>query len=370
MRQQRSFRSQLTLVAISGALVLSLVACASDGSGGGTDKSAESDGKELLVVPYWLDNFGIAVQHWLTELAEAEGNSVTVINPDADTTAQVNTLSTAVASRKYDLIMWQPIQLDAQLPIAKEIQAAEISQVVFGVDVQSSGVNVPQVRFDGAAIHEKLANLGAQAVKKYFDQTPKAVFLTAIPMNPICEAQIEGAERGMKAVDPDAEIVYLQGVQDSSQRGALDTMSSFLNRGIEFNMTLSCGDTIALGMQQALVSSGRGRAVGKVPETEVQLFADGTPAGLQLLWSETSSVLFNGMLPPKDYAEQVLSVGNKLLSGSIPIDSTESMITDALILTADCEADRSVILEQYAGVRELEVPECSFAYDEKWEVTG
>jgi hypothetical protein len=78
--------------------------------------------------------------------------------------------------------------------------------------------------------------------------------------------------------------------------------------------------------------------------------------------------MFNGLLPPKDYAQQVLAIGNKLLSGELPLESTESIIAGALTLTPDCEADRAVILEQYAGVKELEVPECSFQYTETWEV--
>lgn len=327
-------------------------------------------GKNILYVPLWLDNTMISIDYWIKKGFGETDSTVTTINPDMSVAAQVNALQDGLASQRYDLIIWFPLDPRAQLSIAKRIQEAGVPQVILQQDFRNPDFSTPRVLVDPSKYAESLANLGAQAVKKYLDQSPKVVWLQGLPDNPVCELQFEGLKRGIKQVDPNAEVVHDQGVQGSTQAEALNVMTDFITRGsTEFNMTMGCGDNIALGIKQALENAGRGKAgPGKVPLTEVQVFANGSPPALQALWREDSSALFSGLLPILDEASALVELGNKLMSGELPIDSDESRAFGSFNVTADCEKWREIDRRQYEGVPGLDIPECSFDYDVEWEV--
>ena len=58
--------------------------------------NAQLAGKKVLLIPYWLDNFGISFTHWMTVLLKAEGITATTINPNAVASAELNAISTGL----------------------------------------------------------------------------------------------------------------------------------------------------------------------------------------------------------------------------------------------------------------------------------
>jgi ABC-type sugar transport system substrate-binding protein len=353
----------LSLVAAFAACALILSGCGSSGSSGSSSSSASSmKGKKILIVPYWLDNFNTGYTSWITRDLKKEGATTTVINANAVASRQLDAINNAINTKQYDGIVWAPIDLDAAANTVKQIQAAGIPQVVFEADLDPSQVKVPQVNLDEKNSLTAAGKLAATYIKDHpkLGSQPLAAFMGVYPQNSTCVTRKDSFLKGMQSVTPDAKVVYFGAAQNAAD--ATTKMSDFITTHTKFNITIGCGSASTLGALAAMKSAGLANAVNKVPTKVFAMTQDGTPAELDSLWNKDSALMVSMLLPPKTGAQQTVNLLSKLVTGKLPLDSTESVQFGWTPITPDCAKYRPEVLSQFKGVQGFDVPKCSFSY--------
>ncbi len=349
----------------------SLTACSSDdGSEGtapegttGATGATTSDlaGKKVLVIPYWLDDFGTAFGAWIEDLFAEQDVDVTVLSAEGDTTKQLNAIETMIGANSYDAIIWQPIDDTSATETGKRIQEAGIAQVIFNAnrEIGQDGLHVPQLLMDNIGGFADQGRAAAQYILDHpeLGDHTKLAWLGAFPEVAICEQRLEGMVHGMQEVDPGAEVVFQEGA--SSAADGNSKMADFVTGGTEFNVFNGCGGTQVLGGVSALVAAGLGGVDADGVPTDVYILSsDGSPAELEYLWSSDSAVMQSQILGPKANAEGAVELLTKLLTGQMAIDADDTLSVGFEQLSKDCVKDRPVAVENFAPVEEFEVPEC------------
>jgi ABC-type sugar transport system substrate-binding protein len=369
-RRRLSFIAALSAMLL---LTLSAAACSSSGSSSSASSGASSTagttttsskplaGKTILVVPYWLDNFNTAYTSWLNRLLSAEGASVTVINANAVASRQLNAITSAIDTGKYDGIIWAPIDLGTADNTVNQIAKAGIPQVVFEGDLPSS-VHVPQVNLDEQTSLTAAGVVAAQYIKSHpaLGPAPLAAFMGVYPQNATCVLRMHSFLDGMRSVMPNAQVVYFGAANGESD--AANKMGDFITSGKKFNVTDGCGSASTLGVLDALKSAGMANATDKTPQKVFIMTQDGTPPELQSLWNENSALMISSLLPPKTGAQETAALLTKVMTKQIPLDSTQNVEFGWTPITPNCAKWRPVVLDQFAGVPGFNVPACSFTY--------
>lgn len=341
---------------------LGLSACAPASDGGTTDEPGSMEGAQILVVPYWLDNFNTAYTSWLTRYLNEMGAETTVINANAVASRQLDSINSAINTGQYDGIVWAPIDLGAAATTVKLIQDAGIPQVVFGAVLDPNEIQVPQVNLDEANSLTAAGEIAATYIAAHpeLGDKPLAAFMGVYPQNETCVVRKDSFLRGMQSVTPDAEVVFFGSAQDAAD--ATTKMTNFITTNTPFNVTIGCGSASTLGTLAALKAAGLGGAVNKVPEHVFAMTQDGSPPELEDLWDENSALMASMLLPPKDGARQTAELIAKVITGELPLDATDEVSFGWSPLSPDCEASRAIVLDEFDGVEGFDVPECSFEY--------
>ena len=136
------------LLVLACALVATLAA-ASTGLGAdkkGSAPTAAHANKKIVLVTYWLDQYGQALAAWSQRWRRR--TTSTSRSPTARATRSLSAalVDNAIAAG-VDGILWQPIATDAAGPEVKKIAKAKIPVVIFGsaLDPKKTGVTVPAV---------------------------------------------------------------------------------------------------------------------------------------------------------------------------------------------------------------------------------
>ena len=348
------------------AIVASAYAASVAGARGDRSSAGPLDGKKILAVPYWLDNFGIAYTHWLGEYIKAEGGSMTAINANAVSSKQLNVINNAVNTGQYDGLIWEPIDQTAAATTVKAIQNAKIKQIVFQ-GVPQGKWSAPIVSLDEEHSLTAAGVIAAKYIKSHpsLGPRPLAAFMGVYPQNHICVIRMKSFLRGLRSVTPSARVVYFGSAKNQADSTRL--MSDFINTHKKFNVTNGCGSASTLGVVAALNAAGLGgaRQVGadnKVPEHVFIETQDGTPPELQYLWSKKSAVMVSSLLPAKNGAKVTIPILKRLVAGTLPLNSTATVQFGWKPLSPDCQKYRPEVLSQFAGVPNFSVPKCSFRY--------
>lgn len=337
-------------------------ATGTEGSGApATGGSADLAGKKVLVIPYWLDDFGTAFGTWIHDLFAEKGVDVTVFSAEGDTTKQLNSIESMLGASSYDAIIWQPIDDTSATTTGKRIQEAGIGQVIFNAsrEVGQDGLHVPQLLMDNVGGFAEQGRAAAQYVLDHpsLGEHAELAWLGAFPEVQICKERLSGMVQGMQEVDPDAEVVFQEGA--SSAADGNSKMADFITGGTPFNVFNGCGGTQVLGGVSALEAAGMGGVdADGVPTDVFILSSDGSPAELGYLWSKDSAVMQSQILGPKANAEAAVEMLTKLLTGEMPLDSDDTVTVGFQQLSKDCAKDRPIAVENFAPVKEFKVPEC------------
>lgn len=323
-------------------------------------EQAALKGKRILVVPYWLDAFGTAFGSWIERYYAKLGVSVTLVNTNAVASKQLNSISTAVASKQYAAVIWQPIDPSVAPTTVRSIQGAAIAQTLFNANFVpgTGGVHVPQVVFD---TYQSLFNSGAEAAKfikahPSLGAHPRAAWLGSYPTIPFCSDQAKGLLAGLKSVDPQSQMVWNEGGADAAQ--SQRKVANMITAGTKFNVFDGCGSTQSLAGYAALKGAGLTTASNKVPTHVYILSQDAVPSELQLLWSNNSAMMTSNLVPPKDAATIAVNQVNAQLLKQIPPTSDEVAKVVFAAIGTDCAKYRAIVADQYLGVKGFSVPTC------------
>ncbi len=325
-------------------------------------------GKKVLVVPYWLDQFNTANTSWISRLLTQEGASkVDVINPDKSASRQLDIIETAISSKQYDAIAWQPIDETVAPSTIKKIQDAGISQVVAfsslvpgtnGLNFSAAVVKWDKTYFDAGV-----------AAAKFLAQHPdlgpaRIAYANIYPPETKCDALLQSLVDGVKSVSSDVQVVYNQGAQSGAE--ATSKLTDFITRKIKFNIYAGCGTTFDMGGFAALQAAGLSKATAgpngatdKVPQSVYAVSLDASVPELTQLWASDSSMMNSVMFGPKSAAEAVVKEINDQLTGVTKYSDASSMVAALLTLNSDCQTGRASVLEQFQGVQGFTVPACS-----------
>jgi ABC-type sugar transport system substrate-binding protein len=347
-------------VALAGLFAVSLVlsACSSGSAGSGSTVAGTAKHFNILVSPYWLDVFGSEFVRWFEADAEAHGDKVTVVNPDATLSNQVNALDQAIGSKQYNGVVWQPIDVNAEKQIIANITKAGIPQALSGIDPSLDlSVNVPRANYSYESSTEQMVEDGAQEVIKVFHQAPRVVFMQQSPLSPDCIVSLAALKKGLAAVSPHGTIVYDDLIPDGSATATLNAMTQFITTDVPFNMVLGCGPTQAYAISKALTAAGRGKAINKVPQTEVQLMSGSAPE-LALLWSPNSSAMYSLFQPVKPYADAMYTELRQMMTGQKSLTNGEADLINFTVMNSDCPKWRAYEVSDTAGVRGVTIPAC------------
>ena len=317
-------------------------------------------GKRVLVSPYWLDTFGTASSSWITRLLAPYGIKVDAVDPNGTASKQADEIQSAIASRNYDVIIWQPVDSQTAVATIKKIQDEKIPQIVEFGDPNMGGLNYPVANIDWKAAFVEPGKTAAAYVKAHNMGPVKVAWMGPYPNVRICDDRFAGFMEGVKSVAPDAEIVF-QGAA-TSQEQSRSKMTDFLTRDIAFNIFAGCGGNESLGGIAAINAAGLGAATNKVPQHVFMVSVNASPPELEMLWNKDSSLMRSGLFGPKTAAVADAKIVLGLLTGKIAYNQSVIGPLSMIWLTPDCSKGRAAAVDEFAGVAGFTVPECSFTY--------
>ncbi len=329
-------------------------------NGGGSGKLA---GKKILNVPYWLDTFNTANSHFIGQQLEAMGAKYDVVNPNAVSTKQLTALETAVASKRYDLVIWAPVDTTSAPAQVRKLQAAHIPQVLNFTSLVSGqdGLNFSAVGTDLKTQQFPAGVAAGNYIKAHPELGPaKIAYMEDFPISEYCNQRESGFVAGVQSVIPDATAVFVGGA--ASQADATTKMQNFITRAIPFNIFGGCGGSVSLGGIAAMRAAGLGDAPNKTPKKVYITSMDCTPNELALLWDQNSAEMRCGLVGPKAAAEQAVKLAVNQLTGVTAYNESAFGNVQAVWLTPNCVKDRPLALDQFGGVAGFSIAKCSFTY--------
>jgi ABC-type sugar transport system substrate-binding protein len=330
-----------------------------EASSGASEQQGSISGKRVLVVPYWLDDFNTAQTSWVKRLLAEENVTVDIINPNAVASKQLNAIETGIASQRYDLIVWQPVDSATALPTVKKIQQAKLLSVLdqAGFVQGTDGISVPQTKTDNLHALEESGKAAAEYVKAHpeLGDKPLIAYMDSLPTSQMCQDRMTGFVNGAKSVTPEAELVFTGNA--TNQEDARAKLDAFISSGKKFNTFTGCGGQVTNGGMAAINAAGLGKATDNNPAA-VFVSGEATPQSFRWLWDPTSSYTRAFMFGPKSAAESLVSLIRGQLAGEIAYNEPKETEVKALTLDTECEAGRTEALAQYQGVEGFDLPAC------------
>jgi ABC-type sugar transport system substrate-binding protein len=113
---------------------------------------------------------------------------------------------------------------------------------------------------------------------------------------------------------------------------------------------------MSLGALGALEAAGRGRAIDKVPQTEIVVSIDGSPPEVEKLLDPNSSLMSTVMVTPKANAEKIVTMLVGVLRGEIgPMDPYVAQ-AGGLVLHPDCDEVNAALRDQFYQEEDVPCP--------------
>lgn len=344
-------RSRIALVC-SGMLVLT--ASASSLAQDGSPDPAEFAGKRVGNVLYSNNPSELAHARGIEEYAAQFGIEVTSVDGAVNPQKQADQVADFIANG-MDAIIFQPVDPAAAVTPIQEAQAAGIPIVTWAIK-PGEGVTTPFVE---VYEYEQTFQAGAEAAqlaKQLWPDQPLGMVLVDIPTLPLChDLRVGGFRDGVLSVDPEAQIVAeVDGKGD--QLESTTVMEDVISSGRAFNLVVGCNGPMSLGALGALEAAGRGKAVDKVPQTEVVVSIDGSPPEVSKLLDPNSSLMSTVMVTPKTTGSMIGEMLVGVLRGEI--GATDPYVAQApgLVLHPDCAAVNAALREEFYQEEDVPCP--------------
>jgi ABC-type sugar transport system substrate-binding protein len=327
------------------------------GTAGKLDGSLK--GKHIVLVTYWLDNYGSALAGWTDRYVKARGGTLEIVDGKADAVAQMKKVDDAIV-RRVDGIIWQPIDPGSSGPEIRKIQRARIPLVLFGSyqDPKVTHSTEPQVIIDDYAATFKSGQHAAQWITKHRRGQPPKVVAFDFKGNSIVARRTKGFVDGLKSVRKDTKVVFRDDVNTDSVSGR-QKMQNIITATPDFNVLEPYAADVGQGAMSALRAAGRGKAVNKVPVSEWIVLIDGTPPQLQLLFDKKSSVMEVITITPRENALANLNALIGVISGKIKPTANHIVSAAGTILPADCRRAAAIFSREYSVVKAYKPLDCS-----------
>lgn len=267
---------------------------------------------------------------WAEIYAKEEyGATVNIIDGEFDTDVTMNAVETFVAQGVNGIMLhtFDPVVMDQMVATA---HAEDIPIITFYLEPNTK--TAPHVQIDEAATSFQL---GVRAAEKWMEFHPDKPIkigqvsysniesVLAIRSNPFVE--------GVKSVAPDAELVSrLDGA--GSVETSMAAAQDMLQAHPEVNIIYGANADHALGALAAFESSGRGKAIDGVPQTEIFVGTDATEAELLKVFDPTSSMKLTQGLQPKVNAMAKVDLIMSIINGEIPMDEFKVVKTLNILL--------------------------------------
>jgi len=320
------------------------------------------EGKKLgFITAGNQSEYQISQGDWFKQFAEAEGAEVTVIDGKFEPAPQVAGMDDLIAAG-VDGIVIQPVDAVA---LAPSVQAAReegiLVMFVGGLPDPTSPVPAGGVFNDEELVREAAREAVAWLKENKPGENAKLV-LFDIPSIIVCHEwrMVAFRDEVIKQMGAEnVEDVYYDLV-DHSLDVVVAKMEDIIQSGVDFNIFSACGGTGAVGGMQALEAAGLTNAVNKVPEDVWVLSIDATPAELEYLLDQNSSLVKTIALTPKNNAKIFLDNYKKIMNGDIDPDSDYVAPAPGFFVPSEsCDAAREAISDQYANVPGYWTLDCS-----------
>ena len=260
---------------------------------------------------------------------EKYGATVKIIDGEFDTDVTMNAVETFVAQGVNGIMLhtFDPVVMDQMVAAA---HAEDIPIVTFYLEPNTR--TNPHVQIDEAATSFQLGVRAAQKWMEFHPDQPIKIgqisysnieSVLAIRSNPFVE--------GVKSVAPDAELVSRldgEGSVETSMAAAQDMLQAHP----EVNIIYGANADHALGALAAFESSGRGKAIDGVPQTEIFVGTDATEAELLKVFDPNSSMKLTQGLQPKVNAMAKVDLVMSMINGEIPMDEWKNVKTLNILL--------------------------------------
>jgi ABC-type sugar transport system substrate-binding protein len=333
-----------TRVGIAAGAVLALLAVALLATSIASAGPARSTAKYTIgEVFFQADPFQVALQKWAKRWAKQKDIQLLSCT---QTTAEVgiNCVNNWVA-QGVDGIIYAPLDPAAAVAPVQDAQSAGVP--IIGVVIKPNApAKLPFVAVNERKLTFKAGVAAGKAAKRLFPGQPLGVVALDLVNLPICKRdRMGGFIAGVKSVDKSTKVYDIGAKGD--RLDATNKTADLIQSGRAFNIITGCTGEMIQGALAALKSAGRGKAVGKKPQTEYVFAIDGDKVQLQQLLDQTSPVMQSMGLTPRDQARRQLDLVLEVINGKIPPTSSKTIIAGAQLVSPNCKAVNKYLTTQY-----------------------
>lgn len=321
-------------LAVAGALVLGLSACASGNGGDGGDAgggSGEAGGLITIIVndpanPYWKTEGDVAAAK-----AEELGYETTVAAHKGDTNTE-NTLIDTAISNKSKAIILDPANADGSIAAVKKADAAGIPVFLVNAEINESGLAKAQLVSNNA----QGAAIGAQEWVKQMGEAGTYIELFGAPSDNNAQTRSNGFTT---VISQYPELVKVgQEVANWDRTEGRNKTQALMQANPDFKGVISGNDEMALGAIAALKEAGRleGVIVGGF---------DGSPDAVDAV--KAGELAYTVLQPVAVFSEEAVVLADEFIrTGEAP--ETEKQSFDCILITKE-NADKMTGPFTYSG---------------------
>lgn len=292
-------------VACSAALAMALVGCSSASSSPSSQSSKSNNGtaahKKLVVgvaLSQMSDPFFVSVKKGLFEEAQKENVDIQFADGQANTATQMSQVEDFI-SKKVDLIVLNPTEVDPLVPAVKEANAANIPVITFD-RWMTGGQTVTHV---GASAID-IGTQAGDALFQYLGGKGKIAVLSHIPGASTTIDRKKGLDAALKK-NPGIQVVADQPATSRAQ--AMSVTENILTAHPDIQAIYAYNDDNALGASDAIAAAGK---QGKVVVTGV----GGTAPALNAV--KQGKLLATVDILPEAEGQLVIQTAVKVLNGT------------------------------------------------------
>lgn len=293
------------------AMAVAVVGCSQGGGGkkegdaATTDqKTKDSGSKDGLKIGLAVQTLGNQV--WAQQMdaiqkkAEADGNSVTVLEANENANTQIDQIENFITSG-CDAIVINPVDPDAIEEVCKKAREAGIKVVAWDEEMENTDINWIIKNYDlGTAIGEGAAKF----IKEKFGDKKVEVAVLGYPQTPILLERENGILDKIKELAPNAKVVANQPAINPTE--GLDAMETILQANPDVKVVCCIGGGGAAGANEAF----KGKYGSDIPE-DVGIFSTD-------LTDETVASMENG-----EFNKMCVAItGNPYVCGEVVYDLT------------------------------------------------
>lgn len=330
--------------AAAGILAVSVLAASLLAATSASARPAASTAKyKVGEVFFQADPFQVALEKWAKRWAKQKDiELVTCTQKTAET--GVNCVNDWV-SQGVDGIIYAPLDPAAAVGPVQSAQAANVP-IITVVIKPNAPARMPFVAVNERKLTFQAGVRAATRAKQLFRGQQLGVLALDLLNLPICKRdRMGGFIAGVKSVEKKAKIYDVGAKGD--RLDATNKTADLIQSGRKFNIVTACTGEMVQGAIAALTAAGRGKAVGKKPQTEYIFAIDGDKTQLQQLLSKSSPVMQSMGLTPKQQALRQLNLLLEVITKKIPLTSSKTVIAGAQLVDPNCKAVNAYLTTQY-----------------------